>query len=108
MTLADQACVSPVARILAFRERLKRGRKGGVAARAQDLVRSSHALWDLAEPVTEAGRLAGQRLNMRTVGAPDAAKTAEMRERASAVGATMRTEDGLAKAVDRVHALLAH
>ena len=26
----------------------------------------------------------------------------------SAVGATMRTEDGLAKAVDTVHALLAH
>ena len=38
----------------------------------------------------------------------DVAQTAEMRERASAVGATMRAEDGLAKAVDRVHALLAH
>jgi sterol 3beta-glucosyltransferase len=38
----------------------------------------------------------------------DAAQTAEMRERASAIGATMRAEDGLAKAVDRVHALLAH
>ena len=38
----------------------------------------------------------------------DAAQTAEMRERASAVGATMHAEDGLAKAVDRVHALLAH
>ena len=37
----------------------------------------------------------------------DAAQTAEMRERASTIGATMRTEDGLAKAVDRVHALLA-
>jgi len=38
----------------------------------------------------------------------DAAQKAEMRERASAIGATMRTEDGLAKAVDGVHALLAH
>jgi UDP:flavonoid glycosyltransferase YjiC (YdhE family) len=38
----------------------------------------------------------------------DAAQTAEMRERASAIGATMRTEDGLAKAVERVQALLAH
>jgi sterol 3beta-glucosyltransferase len=38
----------------------------------------------------------------------DAAQTAEMRERASVVGTTMRTEDGLAKAVERVHALLAH
>jgi hypothetical protein len=38
----------------------------------------------------------------------DAAQTAEMRERALAVGATMRTEDGLANAVERVHALLAH
>jgi sterol 3beta-glucosyltransferase len=37
----------------------------------------------------------------------DAAQTAEMRERASAIGATMRAEDGLAKAVDGVHALLA-
>jgi sterol 3beta-glucosyltransferase len=37
----------------------------------------------------------------------DAAQTAEMRERASTIGATMRTEDGLATAVDRVHALLA-
>jgi sterol 3beta-glucosyltransferase len=37
----------------------------------------------------------------------DAAQTAEMRGRASAVGATMRTENGLAKAVDRVQALLA-
>ena len=37
----------------------------------------------------------------------DVAQTAEMRERASAVGATMRTEDGLAKAVDRIHALRA-
>ena len=36
----------------------------------------------------------------------DAAQTAAMRERAAAVGATMRTEDGLATAVDRVHALL--
>ena len=36
----------------------------------------------------------------------DAAQTAEMRERAAAVGATMRAEDGLAKAIDRVHALL--
>lgn len=33
---------------------------------------------------------------------------AEMRERASSVGATMRAEDGLAKAVNRVHALPAH
>src|SRR5208282_4646684 len=39
------------------------------AARAQDLVRSSHALWDLAEPVVEAGRLAGKRLDVRPVGA---------------------------------------
>ncbi|MGA7129554.1 MAG: nucleotide disphospho-sugar-binding domain-containing protein, partial [Chthoniobacterales bacterium] len=39
--------------------------------------------------------------------AVDVAQTAEMRERASAVGATMRTEDGLAKAVDRIHALRA-
>ena len=38
----------------------------------------------------------------------DSAQTAEMRERASAIGATMRAEDGLAKAVDRVHAWLAH
>jgi sterol 3beta-glucosyltransferase len=37
----------------------------------------------------------------------EAAQTPEMRERASAIGATMRTENGLAKAVDRVHALLA-
>ncbi len=37
----------------------------------------------------------------------DAARTAEMRERASVVGARMRTEDGLATAVERVHALLA-
>ena len=37
----------------------------------------------------------------------DAARTAEMRERASAVGAKMRTEDGLVKAVETVHALLA-
>jgi hypothetical protein len=31
-----------------------------------------------------------------------------MRERASVISATMRTEDGLAKVVDGVHALLAH
>ena len=35
-----------------------------------------------------------------------AAQTREMRERASAVGAKMRTEDGLAKAVERIHALI--
>jgi sterol 3beta-glucosyltransferase len=38
----------------------------------------------------------------------DSAQTAEMRERASVISATMRTEDGLAKVVDGVHALLAH
>jgi sterol 3beta-glucosyltransferase len=38
----------------------------------------------------------------------DATQTAEMRERAAAVGATIRSEDGLAKAVESVHALLAH
>lgn len=36
-----------------------------------------------------------------------AARTLEMRERASSIGAKMRTEDGLAKAVEKVHALLA-
>jgi UDP:flavonoid glycosyltransferase YjiC (YdhE family) len=36
-----------------------------------------------------------------------AAQTSEMRERASAIGAKMRTEDGLAEAVKRVHSLLA-
>jgi sterol 3beta-glucosyltransferase len=36
-----------------------------------------------------------------------AARTTEMRERASAVGAKMRAEDGLAAAVGRVHALMA-
>jgi sterol 3beta-glucosyltransferase len=37
----------------------------------------------------------------------DATQTAEMQKRASAVGAVIRTEDGLAKAVEKVHALLA-
>jgi UDP:flavonoid glycosyltransferase YjiC (YdhE family) len=37
----------------------------------------------------------------------EAAQTPEMRERASTIGAKMRTENGLAEAVDRVHALLA-
>jgi sterol 3beta-glucosyltransferase len=37
----------------------------------------------------------------------DAAQTAEMRARASAIGAKMSTEDGLATAVEAVHALLA-
>jgi len=36
-----------------------------------------------------------------------AARAPEMRERASTVGARMRTEDGLRMAVDKVHALLA-
>jgi sterol 3beta-glucosyltransferase len=36
-----------------------------------------------------------------------AAQSAEMRERASAVGTKMRAEDGLADAVGRVHALMA-
>jgi sterol 3beta-glucosyltransferase len=36
----------------------------------------------------------------------DAARTAEMRERASALGAKMRTEDGLAKAIEKIPALL--
>ncbi len=40
-------------------------------------------------------------------GAIAAARTTEMRERASAVGAKMRGEDGLAEAVRRVHALMA-
>ncbi|HVH87730.1 MAG TPA: nucleotide disphospho-sugar-binding domain-containing protein, partial [Terriglobales bacterium] len=35
------------------------------------------------------------------------AQTAEMRERASVIGATMRAEEGLAEAVKRVDALLA-
>jgi sterol 3beta-glucosyltransferase len=36
-----------------------------------------------------------------------AAQTSEMRERASAIGAKMRSEDGLAEAVKRVHSVLA-
>src|SRR5208337_2758464 len=44
--------------------------EGGVATRTQYLVRSSHALRDLAEPASATGRLAGQRLDVRTVGAP--------------------------------------
>jgi hypothetical protein len=36
-----------------------------------------------------------------------AARTSQMRERASAVGAKMRAEDGLGEAVGRVHALMA-
>jgi sterol 3beta-glucosyltransferase len=36
----------------------------------------------------------------------DAARSPEMKERAAAVGASMRTEDGLATAVDQLHALL--
>ena len=37
----------------------------------------------------------------------DAAQTAQMRDRASVLGATMRTEDGLSTAVERIHALIA-
>jgi sterol 3beta-glucosyltransferase len=37
----------------------------------------------------------------------DSARTAEMQQRASAIGAAMRAEDGLAKAVELVHAILA-
>ena len=49
-----------------------------------------------------------QRLTSATLSrAIAAARTSEMRERASTVGAKMRTEDGLAKAVEKVHALLA-
>ncbi len=36
----------------------------------------------------------------------DAAQTAEMRERSSAIAAKMRAEDGLANAVEKIHALL--
>lgn len=50
-----------------------------------------------------------QRLTAATLSrAIAAARTSEMRERASLVGAKMRMEDGLAKAVEKVHALLAH
>ncbi len=38
----------------------------------------------------------------------DAASTAEMRERASCIGAKMRAEDGLAMGVEKIHAILAH
>lgn len=37
----------------------------------------------------------------------DAAQTAQMRDRASVLGATMRTEDGLSTAVERIHDLIA-
>lgn len=37
----------------------------------------------------------------------DVAQTAQMRDRASVLGATMRTEDGLSTAVERIHALIA-
>jgi UDP:flavonoid glycosyltransferase YjiC (YdhE family) len=36
----------------------------------------------------------------------DAAQTAQMRDRASVLGARMRTEDGLATAVERIHDLV--
>jgi UDP:flavonoid glycosyltransferase YjiC (YdhE family) len=51
--------------------------------------------------------VSAQRVTAATLArAIDAARTAEMRGRSSAVGAKMRTEDGLAKAVEKVHALL--
>lgn len=37
----------------------------------------------------------------------DVAQTAQMRDRASVLGATMRTEDGLSTAVERIHDLIA-
>jgi UDP:flavonoid glycosyltransferase YjiC (YdhE family) len=133
-------------------------REGRVAVRAQNLVRSSHALRDLAEPVAATCRLAEQRLvihhggsgtthSAARAGVPSVvlpfaadqffwaeqlrqrgiapatgsvhnvtaatlsrailvARTAEMREQASAVGAKMRAEDGPGAAVGRVHALM--
>jgi len=49
----------------------------------------------------------GQRITASALShAIDAAQTAEIRERSSAIAANMRTEDGLAKAVEIVHNLL--
>lgn len=49
----------------------------------------------------------GQRVTAATLSrAIEAAATTEMRERASALGATMRTEDGLATAVRRINAVV--
>ncbi len=55
-------------------------------------------------PATESGPKVTAAILSRAI---DVTQTAEMRERASAIGAKMRTEDGLATAVERVHALLA-